>query len=88
MARRILLKIDAGADQGLRRAGDIGRGLVEEVAGGVVAREQAFDFAAQFVIAGADHPQVSRTVYFGSFQRAVKDLTNLRPSLGRQESLP
>ncbi len=50
--------------------------------------EQAFDFAAQFVIAGADYPEIRRSVYFGSLQRAVKDLTNLRPSLGRQESLP
>ena len=88
MARRILLNVDAGADQSLGRAGETGRGLVEEVARRVVAREQAFDFAAQFVVAGADHPKVSRTVYFGSLQRAVKDLTNLRPSLGRQESLP
>ena len=63
-------------------------GLSRKVARGVVAREQAFDFAAQFVVAGADHPKISRSVYFGSLQRAVKDLTNLRPSLGRQESLP
>jgi hypothetical protein len=56
MARRIFLKIDAGADQGLRCVGEAGRGLVEEVARGVVARKQAFNFAAQFVIAGADHP--------------------------------
>ena len=69
-------------------AGETGSGLVEKVARRVVAREQAFDFAAQFVIAGANHPKISRSVYFGPLQRAVKDLTNLRPSLGRQESLP
>ena len=53
-----------------------------------VARKQAFDFAAQFVIARAHHAKVSCSVYFGSLQRAVGNLTNLRPSLGRQESLP
>ncbi len=63
-------------------------GLSRKVARGVVACEQTFDFAAQFVIAGAHHPEISRTVDFRSLQRAVKDLTNLRPSLGRQESLP
>ena len=67
---------------------NISRGLIEKIARGIVAREEAFDFTAQFVIAGADHPEIRRSVYFGSLQRAVKDLTNLRPSLGRQESLP
>ena len=87
MARRILLKIDAGADQSLG-SGETGGGPVEKLARRFVAREQALHLAAQFVVAGADHPKVSSTVYFGSLQRAVKDLTNLRPSLGRQESLP
>ena len=63
-------------------------GLSRKSPADIVAREQAFHFAAQFVIAGARHAQVRRAVYFGPFQRAVKDLTNLRPSLGRQESLP
>ena len=66
----------------------IGRGLFEEFARWFRGcAEQALHFPAQFIVARAEHAQVGGTVTSEPLQGAVKDLTNLRPSLRRQGNL-
>ena len=57
-------------------------GRFEEFVGLLVAAQQAFDFVTQFFIARAEHAEVGGAVLGGAFERAVKNLTDLRPTLG------
>ncbi len=63
-------------------------GVLRKSSESIVAGEQTLHFAAQFVVARAQHTQVSGAILLRTFQRSVKNLTDLRPSLGRQAILP
>ena len=66
----------------------IRRGLIHKLRGLAVGGQQAFYFLAKRVVPRANYPQISGAILFRALERSLKNLPNLRPSLGRQEFLP
>ena len=63
---------------------EIRRRSAQEILRVLMAGYQAFHLAPELFVAGAHHAQIRGAILFAAFQRSVKDLTNLRPSLRRQ----